>query len=201
MARVALIEPEQATPEVKEIYEKVLRGKPGNVQKALAQRPDLLKNFLPFYASVGRSLERKLYELVYIRVSMVNGCNYCLQHHLASGKRAGIEPADWAALKAKDFSRYTEKEQAALNHAEKLTRTPHDINDQDFVPLKAQFTDAEIVDLHMLIGLVNYEPGHGPVGFAGGVARGEDLVGSQRLFRSRSRIIRSNALGSPSCRE
>jgi uncharacterized peroxidase-related enzyme len=155
MARVALIEPEQATPEVKEIYEKVLRGKPGNVQKALAQRPDLLKNFLPFYASVGRSLERKLYELVYIRVSMINGCNYCLQHHLASGKRAGIELADWAALKAKDFSRYTEKEQAALNHAEKLTRTPHDINDQDFVPLKAQFTDAEIVDLHMLIGLVN----------------------------------------------
>jgi uncharacterized peroxidase-related enzyme len=155
MARVALVEPEQASPEVKEIYEKVLRGKPGNVQKALAQRPDLLKNFLPFYASVGRSLERKLYELVYIRVSMINGCNYCLQHHLASGKRAGIVPADWAALKAVDFSLYTAKEQAALNYAEKLTRTPHDVNDQDFVPLKAQFNDAEIVDLHMLIGLVN----------------------------------------------
>jgi uncharacterized peroxidase-related enzyme len=155
MARVALVEPEQASPEVKEIYEKVLRGKPGNVQKALAQRPDLLKNFLPFYASVGRSLERKLYELVYIRVSMINGCNYCLQHHLASGKRAGIAPADWVALKAEDFSLYPAKEQAALNYAEKLTRNPHDVNDQDFVPLKAQFNDAEIVDLHMLIGLVN----------------------------------------------
>jgi uncharacterized peroxidase-related enzyme len=115
----------------------------------------MLKNFLPFYASVGRSLDRKLYELVYIRISMINGCNYCLQHHLASGKRAGVLPADWTALKAADFSAYTAKEQAALNRAEKLTRTPHEINDQDFVALKAQFNDAEIVDLHMLIGLVN----------------------------------------------
>jgi uncharacterized peroxidase-related enzyme len=155
MPRVALIEPEQASPEVKEIYEKALRGKPGNIQKALAQRPDMLKNFLPFYASVGRSLDRKLFELVYIRISMLNGCNYCTQHHLASGKRAGIGPEEWAALKASDYARFTEKEQAALRHAEKLTRAPHSVGDPDFVPLKAHFNDAEIVDLHMLIGLVN----------------------------------------------
>ena len=155
MARVALIEPEHASSEVQEIYEKVLRGKPGNVQKALAQLPNLLKNFLPFYSSVGRSLERKLYELVYIRVSMINGCNYCLQHHLSSGKRAGVQPSDWATLKAANYAPFTPKEQAALRYAEKLTRTPHEVNDADFTPLKANFTDAEIVDLHMLIGLVN----------------------------------------------
>src|SRR6516165_9190129 len=156
MARVALVEPEPASPEVREIYEKVLRGKPGNVQKALAQRPDMLKNFLPFYASVGRLLERKLYELVYIRVSMINGCNYCLQHHQAFSKRVGIAPEQWAALKAKDFSAFSPKEQATLTYAEKRTRTPHEVNDQDFVPLKANFSDAEIVDLHALIALVNF---------------------------------------------
>jgi len=155
MARVALIEPEQASPEVKEIYEKVLRGKPGNFQKAVAHRPELLKNFLSFYVSVGRSLPHKLYELVYIRVSMINGCNYCLQHHLASGKRAGIAADDWAALKVADYSRFTEKEQAALRYAEKLTRDPHSVSDADFIPLKQQFNDAEIVDLHFLIALVN----------------------------------------------
>jgi alkylhydroperoxidase family enzyme len=76
MSRIALIEPDQASPEVKEIYEKVLKGKPGNIQKALAHRPDMLKNFLPFYASVGRSLDRKLYELIYLRVSFLNQCHY-----------------------------------------------------------------------------------------------------------------------------
>src|SRR5579864_2134599 len=80
MARIALIEPDHAPPEVKEIYEQKLKGKPGNGQKALAHRPDMLKNFLGFYASVGRSLDRKLYELIYIRTSMINGCHYCLQH-------------------------------------------------------------------------------------------------------------------------
>jgi hypothetical protein len=57
-ARIALIEPEQAAPEVKEIYEQKLKGKPGCVQKALAHRPEMRKNFLGFYASVGRSLDR-----------------------------------------------------------------------------------------------------------------------------------------------
>jgi alkylhydroperoxidase family enzyme len=40
-------------------------------------------------------------------------------------------------------------------YAEKLTRTPHEVNDGDFAPLKKGFSDAEIVDLHMLTGLAN----------------------------------------------
>jgi len=155
MARVSLVEAENAAPEVKEIYEKVLRGKPGNAQKALAHRPDMLKNFLSFYGSVGKSLERKLYELIYIRVSFINGCNYCLQHHLAFSKNLGLTPDDWSALEKGDSSRFTEKQQAALAYAEKLTRTPQEISDADFVPLKKHFSDAEIVDLHMLLGLAN----------------------------------------------
>jgi uncharacterized peroxidase-related enzyme len=155
MARVSYVEPGNASPEVKEIYEKTLRGKPGNIQKALAHRPEMLKNFLPFYASVGRSIDRKLYELIYIRVSMINGCHYCLQHHLAASKRVGITPDDWQALKAANYSRFPDKEQAALTYAEKLTRTPYDASDADFVTLKKHFADAEIVDLHMLVGLIN----------------------------------------------
>ncbi len=138
MARISLIASEAASPEIKEIYDKTLRGKPGNVQKALAHRPEMLKNFLSFYASVGRSLDRKLYELIYIRVSLINGCRYCTQHHLASSKRVGLTGEDWAALKAGNYSRYTEKERAALDYIDKLTRDPHDITDADFAPLTWQ---------------------------------------------------------------
>ena len=155
MARITLIEPDAAVPEVKEIYEKLLRGKPGNAQKALAHRPEMLKNFLGFYASVGRSLDRKLYELIYIRVSLINACHYCTQHHVASSKRAGLTAEDWAALHAGDYSRYSNKEKTALAYIEKLTRTPHDVNDADFVALKKDFSDPEIVDLHLLTGLAN----------------------------------------------
>lgn len=155
MARISLVEPDAASAEVKDIYEKTLRGKPGHSQKALAHRPEMLKNFLPFYASVGRSLSRKLYELIYLRVSLINGCRYCSQHHVASSKRVGLTAEDWAALKNGDYSRYDEKERTALVYAEKLTRTPHDVTDADFVPLKKEFSDPEIVDIHLLTGLAN----------------------------------------------
>jgi len=155
MARIALIELENATPEVKEIYEKALRGKPGNAQKALAHRPDMLKNFLPFYASVGRSLDRKLYEMIYLRVSFINGCHYCEQHHVASSKRVGLTADDWKTLKDGNYARFTEKEQTAMAYAEKLTRAPHDITDADAEKLKKHFSHAEIVDLHLLVGLAN----------------------------------------------
>jgi AhpD family alkylhydroperoxidase len=124
MARISLIAPEEASPEVKEIYEKTLRGKPGNVQKALAHRPEMLKNFLSFYASVGRSLDRKLYELIYLRVSLINQCHYCTQHHVASSKRAGLTAEDWAALNAGNYSHYSEKERAALNYIVEVDPRP-----------------------------------------------------------------------------
>jgi uncharacterized peroxidase-related enzyme len=155
VARVTYVELEQATPEVREIYEKTLRGKPGNVQKLIAHRPEVLKNFLPFYASVGRALDRRLYEMVYIRVSMINGCHYCLQHHLSASKRVGLTPQEWQALKDDDYSSFSPKEQAALKFAEKLTRDPHAIGDADIAALKTQFSDEEIVDLDLLIGLIN----------------------------------------------
>lgn len=155
MARISLISSESATGDLKEIYEKTLRGKPGNVQKALAHRPEMLKNFLSFYASVGRSLDRKLFELIYLRVSFINGCHYCTQHHVASSKRVGLTAEDWAALRAGDYSGYTEKEGAALAYADKLTRTPHDISDEDVARLGKHFSEPEIVDIHLLTGLAN----------------------------------------------
>ena len=155
MARIALIEPEQATPEVKEIYDSKLKGKPGSIQKALAHRPAMLGNFLSYYASVGRSLDRKLYETVYLRVSLINGCHYCTQHHIVGAKRAGLTQEQMKALKEGNYSGFSEQEQAGLRYAEKLTRTPNAATDADFVQLKKHFSDEQILDLHMLIGLAN----------------------------------------------
>jgi AhpD family alkylhydroperoxidase len=96
-----------------------------------------------------------LYELIYLRVSLINGCHYCVQHHIASSKRVGLTAEDWSALKAGDYSRYSEKERAALIYVEKLTRMPHDISDPDFAALSRQFSEPEIVDIHLLTGLAN----------------------------------------------
>jgi uncharacterized peroxidase-related enzyme len=155
MARLSYVEMERASPEVREVYEKGLKGKPGSVQKLVAHRPEVLKTFLPFYATVGRSLDRRLYEMVYIRVSMINDCRYCLQHHLAASKRVGLTREDWQHLRDGQHGNFSEKEEAALDFAEKLTRDPQSIADGDIQSLKLHFSEAEIVDLDLLIGLAN----------------------------------------------
>src|SRR5262249_30076499 len=83
------------------------------------------------------------------------GCRYCTQHHVAFSKNVGLNPDDWRALKEGYYSRFSEKHQAALAYAEKLTRTPQNVNDADFVALKTHFADAEIMDLHLLVGTAN----------------------------------------------
>ena len=76
MARIKLIEPLEASAEVQNIYEHRLGGRPGNVHKAMAHLPNALTPFLAFYTNVGRTLEKRLYEMMYIRVSMLNRCHY-----------------------------------------------------------------------------------------------------------------------------
>jgi uncharacterized peroxidase-related enzyme len=155
MARVSLIEPANASPEVKEIYDTKFKGKPINLQKALAHRPAMLSSFPVFYASVGRALDRKLYEAVYLRISLINRCRYCTQHHIQGAKRAGLSQEQMKALKDGNYSGFSAAEQSALRYAEKLTRTPDTATDADLAELKQHFSDELIVDLHMLIGLAN----------------------------------------------
>ena len=155
MARVSYVEPRSASPEVQQIYEHRLRGKPASVHKAMAHSLHALTPFLSFYAAAGASLDRKLWESVYLRVSFLNNCNYCSQHHIASSKKVGLGPDDWKALKTGDAGSYSESEHAALLYAEKLTKSPGQITDADITTLKAHFSDKQIVDLHLLVGLAN----------------------------------------------
>ncbi|MGZ4787676.1 MAG: carboxymuconolactone decarboxylase family protein [Terriglobales bacterium] len=155
MARISYVEPRTASPEVQQIYEHRLRGRPASVHKAMAHNPQALVPFLAFYAAAGRSFDRRLWELVYLRVSFINRCAYCAEHHIASSKKFGLGPADWKAVKGGDLIRFTKPEQVALRYAEKLTRTPAEITDVDVESLKPHFSDQQIVDLHLLVGLAN----------------------------------------------
>jgi uncharacterized peroxidase-related enzyme len=141
--------------EVQQIYEHRLRGKPANVHKAMAHNPQALTPFLALYAATGKSLDRKLWEMIYLRVSFINQCDYCAQHHIASSKNVGLGPEDWESLKTGALASFSEAEQAALRYAEKLTRAPADIAEVDIDELKKYFNDQQIVDLHLLVGLAN----------------------------------------------
>ncbi|QHE92599.1 carboxymuconolactone decarboxylase family protein [Pandoraea fibrosis] len=103
------------------------------------------------------SLGKPLVELVYLRVSQINGCAFCLEMH-AKALRAGGTPdfkidslAGWRVS-----SHYSARERAALAWTESLvaidrTHAP----DEDFEPLREHFTEAEISDLSFAVALMS----------------------------------------------
>jgi AhpD family alkylhydroperoxidase len=103
---------------------------------------------------VGRSLDRKLYEAVYLRVSLINGCHYCTQHHIQGAKRVGLTPEQMKGLKEGTIRDLARPSSRASLRGEAYAHSGFR-HDADFAELKKHFSDEQIVDLHMLIGLAN----------------------------------------------
>jgi alkylhydroperoxidase family enzyme len=80
MAVVNPIPKDRASGDVKPIYEDLTKrfGRVPNIFGVMAHRPDVLKSFLPLYGAIitQGTVEPKLKELAYLKVSMVNGCEY-----------------------------------------------------------------------------------------------------------------------------
>lgn len=69
------------------------------------------------------SLGRKLLELVRLRVSQINGCHFCIAMHSAALRDAGENKVQVEALEQwRQHGSFSERERAALEWAEQLTR-------------------------------------------------------------------------------
>lgn len=120
--------------------------------------PEAYRGFGATKAALEKSsLGKQLIELVWLRMSQINGCAYCLEMH-AKALRAGDMPngkldslAGWHASEY-----FTERERAALAWTEALTHVDQThAPDEDYEPLKAHFSDVEISDLCFAIALMS----------------------------------------------
>ena len=125
---------------------------------AFAVHPEALKPMTALEEHLAKSdLGHTLVELVKTRASQINGCAFCLHMHTADA-RAGGESEERLHLLAAwwESSLYTERERAALAWTEALTRVADSkAPDEAYEPLKAHFSDKEIVDLTVLIMTIN----------------------------------------------
>ncbi len=80
MAVVSPLPKEKAASEVHEVYEGLTKkfGKMPNFFAAMAHRPNVLKNFVPFYSAVMNegTVEPRYKELAYLKTATLNGCEY-----------------------------------------------------------------------------------------------------------------------------
>ena len=112
---------------------------------------------LEHYLNTGSGLEHTLVELVKLRASLMNGCEYCIRLHSSELKKAN-EPEERIASVAewRDSKAYTERERAALAWTEAVTNI-QDGHAPDVVydEVRAHFSDVETVNLTLVISTIN----------------------------------------------
>nr|WP_233287254.1 carboxymuconolactone decarboxylase family protein [Bradyrhizobium oropedii] len=103
-------------------------------------------------------LPATLIELVYLRISQINGCAYCLDMHTRSLQKMGVKVEKLALLQVwrEAEALFDDEERAALAWAETVTRVSETaIPDADYRAARAVFAEKQLVDLTIAIGLMN----------------------------------------------
>jgi AhpD family alkylhydroperoxidase len=111
------------------------------------------------YSYVTQSgLPETLVDLVYLRISQINGCGYCLDVHSRHLIKNGLPIEKLVLVQAwrEAAGLFDPREQAALAWAETVTRVAEtEVPDEDYAAAAAMFSKKELVDLTIAVGLMN----------------------------------------------
>ena len=121
--------------------------------------PEGFKAFGGVYVAVQKSgLPKELVDLVYLRVSQINGCAYCIDMHSRDLLKSGLAVDKLVLVQAwrEAGGVFSPRERTALAWAETVTRVAESgVPDADYAAAAAEFSDKELADLTYAIGLMN----------------------------------------------
>lgn len=103
-------------------------------------------------------LPQKLIDLVYLRVSQINGCAYCIDLHSRDLLKLGVTVDKLVLVPVwrESGEVFSTRERIALAWAETVTRVAEaGVPDADYEAAAAEFSDKELADLTYAIGLMN----------------------------------------------
>jgi AhpD family alkylhydroperoxidase len=101
-----LVHYEEAGAEIRAVYDDIKRTRGvadvNNFWKALAVHPPTLKRTWESVKQVMGPgvLDPVTKEMLYLAVSVTNGCGYCIASHGAAARKAGMTPAMWGEVVA-----------------------------------------------------------------------------------------------------
>jgi AhpD family alkylhydroperoxidase len=106
MATLGLVEYQDASPEVRAVYDDIMATRKtdwiNNFWKALARDPVTLRRTWQSIKEIMApgALDALTKEMVYLAVSVTNQCGYCIASHTAAARKAGMSDAMFAELMA-----------------------------------------------------------------------------------------------------
>lgn len=149
MARIAVIDPQSAAGETKQLLDAVQSGlgMVPNFIRALANSPAALKAFLGIHGIAGDGfLDPKTRERIALAVAEQNACQYCVSAHTAIGRKAGLDNDEILANRAGRSS--DAKADAALTFARALVENTGQVSKAEFYAVRAAgHSDGEIIEI------------------------------------------------------
>ena len=109
------------------------------------------------YLNAETALPPVLLELVRLRVSLQNGCEFCIGHHTNELRKHHEPETRIGALRTwQDTDAFTPKERAALAWADSVTDTQaRHAAESEFAAVSAFFTEKDLVDLTLAVASIN----------------------------------------------
>lgn len=121
--------------------------------------PEPYKALGNVYATLLKSdLPKQLIDLVYLRVSQINGCAFCIDMHSRDLIKSGldIEKLVLVPVWHDAGAVFTKRERVALAWAETVTRVAETgVPDDQYSITAAEFNEKDLADLTYAIGLMN----------------------------------------------
>ena len=101
-------------------------------------------------------IDPALRSLITVRVSQINGCAFCVDLNSATLMKRGVSMEKILALSTwRSSALFSEREWAALDYAEAVTRSDIQVEEGQFERLREHFDDDAIVELTGLIAFQN----------------------------------------------
>jgi AhpD family alkylhydroperoxidase len=101
-------------------------------------------------------IDKQLLELVKLRASQINGCAFCVQHHILLSESLGI-PTDKLNLLVvwREAPQFSSRERAALAWTEALTHLTGGVSDEVYAEVTAEFSEQELAYLTSAVASIN----------------------------------------------
>ena len=159
MAHVSYVERNDAPEELRATYD-LIADKLGtmlNFFKALAHSPELLSAFLAMNRTQAKTtLNPKLREMAYLRVSALNGCDYCDHYHSLACKAAGWTDEEIAEIRRPVVGgSFSKLDRDVLAFAEQVTKSCA-AEDDLIARLKGSLDERQLVELTATVALANF---------------------------------------------
>lgn len=156
MSRVSLVQKNQASPEVDELFQRIEDNgaKVINLYKAMANSPHVTRNLIKLGNSLisKTNLSPKLRELTIMRIAKLCDCEYEWAQHTPVALDSGVSQTQLDVIESwKESDDFTDEERAVLQYVDEVTRNVK-VADKTFKTLRQHLSERNIVELTLAIG-------------------------------------------------